>query len=177
MFFESWFGLIRVIVVGVVAYIAVIIWLRISGKRTLSKWNAFDFVATIAIGSILASVIVSKDVALAEGVLAFGLVVALQFVVTWLMVRSAEFQKLVKSEPTLLMFNGEFRHNTMREQRVSEGEVRAAIRSAGLASARDAEAVVLETDGSFSVVKRSIEGASDALEDVEGYSSKPRSSG
>ena len=93
------------------------------------------------------------------------------------MVRSAEFQKLVKSEPTLLMFNGEFRHNTMREQRVSEGEVRAAIRSAGLASARDAEAVVLETDGSFSVVKRSIEGASDALEDVEGYSSKPRSSG
>lgn len=177
MFFESWFGLIRVIVVGVVAYIAVIIWLRISGKRTLSKWNAFDFVATIAIGSILASVIVSKDVALAEGVLAFGLVVALQFVVTWLMVRSAEFQKLVKSEPTLLMFNGEFRHNTMREQRVSEGEVRAAIRSAGLASARDAEAVVLETDGSFSVVKRSIEGASDALEDVDGYSSKPRSSG
>ena len=168
MFFEGWFGLIRVVVVGVLAYVALIVWLRLSGKRTLSKWNAFDYVATIAIGSILATVIVSKDVALAEGVLAFGSVIALQFAATWLLVRSARLRKLVKSDPTLLMRKGKFLHSAMKAQRVPRSEVLAALRSAGLASLDDAEAVVLETDGSFSVVKRSESGSVDTLEDVEG---------
>lgn len=170
MFFESWFGLIRVVVVGVLAYVALIVWLRISGKRTLSKWNAFDLVATIAIGSILATVIVSKEVPLLEGVLAFGVVVALQFAVTWLTVRSGMVDRLVKSSPTLLMLKGRFLHDAMKEQRVSEGEVRAALRSAGLATVGEAEAVVLETDGSFSVVKKSNDGSQNTLEGVEGYS-------
>ncbi len=54
------------LIVGNLAYVALIIFLRVSGKRTLSKWNAFDFVVTIALGSILASVVVSKDLVLVE---------------------------------------------------------------------------------------------------------------
>ncbi len=51
MFFDDWFGIVRILIVGVLAYAALIIFLRVSGKRTLSKWNAFDFVVTIALGS------------------------------------------------------------------------------------------------------------------------------
>ncbi|MCY7376749.1 MAG: hypothetical protein LH472_12385 [Pyrinomonadaceae bacterium] len=87
MFFDDWFGLIRILIVGVLAYSALIFVLLASGKRTLSKWNAFDFVVTIALGSTLATVIISKDVSFAEGVLALGLLVGLQFVITWLSVR------------------------------------------------------------------------------------------
>ncbi len=167
MFFDDWFGLIRILIVGVLAYAALIIFLRVSGKRTLSKWNAFDFVVTIALGSTLASVIISKDVVLIEGVIAFALLIGLQFVITRLSVKFDFIKNVVKAEPTLLFDKGEFLNETMRRQRVTESEIRAAIRSNGLAAIEDAEAVVLETDGTFSVVKKSANDSRTALKDVK----------
>src|SRR5688572_2573928 len=99
MFFDNWGELGRVALVGVCAYVALVFMLRISGNRTLSKLNAFDFVVTVALGSTLATVLLSKEVALAEGVLALGLLIALQFLVTWTSVRLPWFNQLVKSEP------------------------------------------------------------------------------
>ena len=81
MFFDSWAELGRVTVVSVCAYAALVLLLRVSGKRTLSKMNAFDLVVTVALGSTFATVLLSKDVALAEGVLAFALLISLQFAV------------------------------------------------------------------------------------------------
>ena len=151
-FFDNWAGLLRVIVVGTLAYVALVVLLRTSGKRTLSKMNAFDFVVTVALGSTLATIILSKDVALLEGIVAFGLLIALQFVITWLSVRFAVVGKLVKSEPTLLFYQGQFLRRQMRHNRIVESEVLAAVRSQGMASLDDAEAVILEADGSFTTV-------------------------
>lgn len=162
MFFNTWTGLARIAVAGTLAYVALIIWLRISGKRTLSKWNAFDSVVTIAIGSTLATVLLSKEVALAEGVLAFALLIALQFLITWLAVRVRAIRRLIKAEPTLLLSEGQFLQAALRAQRVTESEIRAA----GIAAMEDAEAVVLETDGSFSVLRRGQQGSRSALADV-----------
>ncbi len=167
MFFDNWSGIIRILIVGVLAYIALIIFLRVSGKRTLSKWNAFDFVVTIALGSILASVVVSKDVVLIEGVIAFALLIGLQFVITRLSVRFDSIKNVVKAEPTLLFNKGEFLNEAMFRQRVTESEIRAAIRSNGLAAIEEIEAVVLETDGTFSVVKKSANDSRTALKDVK----------
>ena len=80
--------------------------LRVSGKRTLTKMNAFDLVVTVALGSTLATVLLTKSVALAEGITAFVLLIFLQFVLTWLFVRSQAASRLVKSEPTLLVYQG-----------------------------------------------------------------------
>ncbi len=110
MFFDSWSGLGRVLIVGVFAYGALVLILRVSGKRTLSKMNAFDFVVTIALGSTLATILLSKDVALAEGLLALALLIGLQFVITWLSVRSPTVNRLVKAEPALLFHRGHFLH-------------------------------------------------------------------
>ena len=154
MFFDNWPGLGRVLIVGTLAYAALVAILRISGNRTLSKLNAFDFVVTVALGSTLASIITSSGVALAEGLLALALLVGLQFLVTWLSVRSSAVSHLVKSEPTLLLYRGEFLHQRMRRARVTEEEVRAAVREQGVGSLGEVEAVVLETDGSLSVVKQ-----------------------
>ena len=166
MFFDDWFGLIRILIVGVIAYGALIFLLLASGKRTLSKWNAFDFVVTIALGSTFATVIVSKDVSFAEGVFALGLLIGLQFVITWLSVRFKWVESLVKAKPTLLFSQGEFLSDAMRRQRVVEGEVRMAIRAKGIAAVEEVEAVVLETDGSFSVIKKSKTDSRTALEGV-----------
>jgi uncharacterized membrane protein YcaP (DUF421 family) len=153
MFFDSWFGLLRVLVVGTLAYGALVAMLRMSGKRTLTKLNAFDLVVTVALGSTLATVLLSKSVVLAEGVLAMALLVLLQFVITWLSVRSPGFRNLVKSEPTLIMHQGEFLDGAMRAQRITQDEIMAALRSNGVMDASQAAAVVLETDGSITVIK------------------------
>ena len=153
MLFDSWTGLGRVLLVGTFAYVALVAILRISGKRTLTKLNAFDLVVTVALGSTLATVLLSKSVALAEGVLAMVLLVFLQFLITWLSVRSPGFRDLVKSEPTLIMRQGEFLDGAMRAQRITRDEVMAALRSNGVMDASLAAAVVLETDGTIAVIK------------------------
>jgi len=155
MIFESWQGVGRVILVGVLAYVALIVILRISGSRTLSKMNAFDLVVTIALGSTLATILLSKDVALVEGIVAFIVLIGLQFIVTALSVRSNTISDLVKSEPRLLLYQGSLLHGELKQARVVEDEVMAAIRRHGIGAVEDVAAVVLETDGSFAVVRRS----------------------
>ena len=153
LFFEGWGGLVRVLVVGVLAYAGLVFMLRISGNRTLSKLNAFDLIVTVALGSTLASILTSSSVVLAEGLLALALLIGLQFAVTWLSVRSSTVAEFVKAEPTLILYRGEFLHHRMRRARITEGEVRATVREQGIGSLDEVEAVVLETDGSLSVVK------------------------
>lgn len=154
---------------GSLAYIFVIAALRISGKRTLSKWNAFDFVVTIAYGSILAAMLLSTSTSLLQGMLGLSVLLALQFLLTWLSVRSSVVQKLVKTQPTLLLFRGEFCRSALIHERVTEGEIRAAVRAQGIASLESVEAVVMETDGSFSVIQNIGSGPDSAMSDVQGY--------
>ncbi|MBW7851502.1 MAG: DUF421 domain-containing protein [Rhodospirillales bacterium] len=152
MFFDGWSDLLRILVVGSLAYAGLVGFLRVSGKRTLAKMNAFDLVVTVALGSTLATVLLNNDVSLAEGLFAFALLCALQYVVAFLAVRSAAFRKAIKSEPALLFRNGEYLRVAMTRERVSEDEIRAAIRAAGQPDPSRVAEVVLETDGSFSVV-------------------------
>lgn len=155
MFFDGWADLLRLLVIAPLAYAGLVLLLRLSGKRTLSKMNAFDLVVTVAFGSTLATVLLSKDVSLAEGLLAFALLCALQFVVAFFSVRSRRFQAIVKAEPALLYFRGKFLVEAMRRERVAREELIAAARAQGALSLRDVEAIVLETDGSFSVLSPS----------------------
>jgi uncharacterized membrane protein YcaP (DUF421 family) len=106
VFYDGWWDLIRILVLGTAGYAALLLLLRTSGKRTLSKLNAFDFVVTVALGSTLATVLLSDSVSLVDGVTALALLVALQYAVAWASVRSAAIERLVKSEPTLVYHHG-----------------------------------------------------------------------
>lgn len=169
IFFAGWAGLGRILVVGVLAYAALVLLLRISGKRTLSKMNAFDLVVTVALGSTLATVLLSKDVPLAEGVLAFVVLVGLQYALAWLSSRSGKVLAVVKSEPTLLLYQGKVLHEALRKERVAEVELLAAIRNEGYPDVQDIEAVVLETDGTFSVVRKGGDEKPGSLKNVSRY--------
>jgi uncharacterized membrane protein YcaP (DUF421 family) len=152
MLFDGWSDLIRMLVVGTLAYAGLVAILRVSGKRTLAKMNAFDLVVTVALGSTFATVLLSNDVSLAEGLLALLLLCLLQYVVAFLSVRSSWFRHVIKSEPALLLRRGEYLRDAMRLERITEDEIRAAARAAGKANLADIEAVILETDGSLSVI-------------------------
>jgi uncharacterized membrane protein YcaP (DUF421 family) len=152
MFFDSWTSIFRVIVVGVLAYAGIVFLVRISGKRTLAKMSAFDLLVTVALGSTLATILLSKDVALAEGLTAFGLLISLQYIVASLSIRSNTIRKLVKSDPRLLFYQGHFIDSALKAERVTVEEVYAAIRAQGISQLAQVEAVVLETDGSFTAL-------------------------
>lgn len=155
MIFDGWDDLARILVIGVTAYAALIAILRASGKRTLSKMNAFDLVVTVAFGSTLSASLLDSSVSLSEAVLAFAVLAALQYAITFASVRSERIQSLFKASPTLVFRDGAAIEAALRDQRVTREEILAAIRAAGHASTRSVAAVVLETDGSFSVLARS----------------------
>ena len=155
MFFESWTSLLRVLLSGLLSYCALIVLLRVSGKRTLSKMNAFDLVVTVALGSTLATILLDNSIPIVNGLFALGLLILLQYAITWAAVRSHTVHSLVKSDPTVLLLNGRYLEGAMREQRVTRDEIEAALRDHGSATASNIACVVLETDGSLSVVPSS----------------------
>lgn len=156
-FFEGWDSLVRILLVGPAIYVALVTTLRISGKRTLSKLNAFDLVVTVALGSVLGAVLVNGSISVAEGVVAIAVLVLSQLVVTFLSVRWPRFERFVKAEPSVVLENGIPRTDEMREVRVTRQELRAAMREAGVTAEEHVQAITLETDGSLTVVERSSE--------------------
>jgi len=151
MLFQDWEGVVRTLLVGVLAYVVLVAFLRISGKRTLAKLNAFDLVVTVALGSTLSAILLQESIALAEGTAALVLLIAMQYGVAFLSVRWKGFAKVVRSEPSLLIRNGAFCEAALRSERVTRDEALGAIRAAGGRTVEDATFVILESDGMMSV--------------------------
>lgn len=177
MWFDDWNDILRVVVAGVSAYVAVVVLLRISGKRTLAKLTAFDLVVTVAVGSTLATILLSSDVAIAEGVTALALLAVLQTAVALLSSRIKMGRSIVTSRPTLLLSHGRFRTEEMRKARISFGDIRQAVRSAGQGDLGAIGAVVLESDGSLSVISEKSLGDHSALAEVEHHEQRMRRTG
>lgn len=154
MFIQSWSGIVRTVLVGSLAYATLVVFLRISGKRTLAKLNAFDLVVTVALGSTLSAIILQESISLAEGATALALLIFLQFVVTFWSVRSARFANAIRSEPALLARKGQFCSDAMKRERITEDEALSAVRAAGGKDITQVESLILESDGTLSVVLR-----------------------
>jgi uncharacterized membrane protein YcaP (DUF421 family) len=167
MWFDSWWQLVRVLLVGTAAYATVVVILRVSGKRTLAKLNAFDLVVTVAIGSTLATILLSSDVSWSEGAIALALLAALQFLVSWTTVRLPRGRSMVTARPTLVLRDGVLLSEGLAQQRLTANEVRQAVRSTGIGDLSEVSAVVLETDGTLSVVTRGEVGDWSALQDLD----------
>ena len=117
-------------------------------------------------GSTLATILLSKDVSWSEGATALGGLALLQYVVALTSARRPRAREAITSRPTLLAREGELLHGAMKDQRVAEAEVRQALRVAGTADLSSVAAVVLETDGSISVITGDAVGDGWALQDV-----------
>jgi uncharacterized membrane protein YcaP (DUF421 family) len=174
MWFDSWSDISRVLAVGAAAYATLLVLLRLSGKRTLAKLNAFDWVVSVAFGSTLATILLSSDVSWAEGVTALVLLAALQYAVarttTWL----PRGRSVVTARPTLLLEDGRPIPEALDAQRITMSELRQAVRATGSGDLSSVAAVVLETDGSMSVVSVDQAGNRSALEGVAGAAEQGR---
>mgnify|MGYP001554028182 CR=1 FL=1 len=151
MWFDSWTDIARVLLVGAAAYVFLIAALRLSGKRTLAKLNAFDLVVTVAVGSTLSTILLNADVSFAEGAFALALLAAMQCLVAKI-ARQPIGRAVVTARPKVLLTNGTFLHDALRSERVGVEDVRQAVRASGHGDLAAIAAVVLESDGSMSVI-------------------------
>lgn len=174
MWFDTWGDLARVVMVGAAAYAFLVVALRLSGKRTLGQLNAFDFVVTVSLGSVLATILLSSDVSWAEGATALALLVGLQLVVAWVSARRPRARNVFTSGPVLLLSAGRPLEDRLRSHRLTESELRQAVRMQGIGDLSEVAAVVLETNGKLSVITSDTYGDGSALQDINGAEDLPR---
>ncbi|QXP78870.1 MULTISPECIES: DUF421 domain-containing protein [Winogradskyella] len=163
---DDWFkfstdGFLSIILTAIGIYIALIILTRISGKRSFSKMSSFDFAMTVSIGSILATVIVSKSVSLQYGILGLVIIYSLQMLVATFR-QWQPIQDLVDNKPTFLMKNGQLLKDNLKKCKVTESDVKAKLREANVIQLSEVKAVVFESTGDISVLHGSDDKVVDA---------------
>ena len=143
--------IVQMLLIGAIFYVVLVLLLRLSGKRSLAKMNMFDFVVTVALGSILANIALAGT-PLVDGILAIALLLGLQYLISWLSVHYDSFDRFIKPEPTLLFYNGEYIPKALKKERVSQRELDENIRGNGFTGKSEVFAVVLETTGELTVI-------------------------
>ncbi len=154
MLFSDYNTLINILIKGVSIYLFIILALKLFGKRSLAKLNAFDFIVTIALGSILASTLTNSKVAVSDGFVSILIVLILQYFVSNFAVKIPFLNKFIKSEPALLYHNDTFLTKALEKERIQKEEVMQAVRESGEDDMTQIKQVILETNGSLSVIKK-----------------------
>ena len=152
--FDSFPSLLWVGLSCVIFYLLMIVATRIVGLRSFTTFSSFDFLVTLAMGALLASTIVSREIALIEGITALVSLFALQIGVANLRTRWSWIRKWVDNEPTMLMEDGEILYDNLRAVRITEGELMAKLRVNNVYNYDQVKAVVLESSGDVSVIQR-----------------------
>lgn len=172
---EQWF-LVPFSVLGMVllstlcVFIAVIAFTRLAGLRSFSKMSSFDFAMTIAVGSLMASTLISKDPPLLQGVVALAAIFGLQKAIS-IARRFSWFSRILDNEPMLLMRDGEVLTQNLERARVTLDDLRSKLREANILERSQVRAVVFETTGDISVLHSSdasVELEAWLLHDVQG---------
>jgi len=143
----------RGVILSCLALAWVIIVVRLVGLRAFSKMTSFDFVTTVATGSLLAGASQASDWAgFFQGVLAIAMLLGAQVAVARARKASDGFEDLAQNTPVLIMSDGRFIEPALRRTRVAEADVMAKLREANVGDLADVRAVVLETTGDISVL-------------------------
>lgn len=165
--FDGWKSVLRIAIMSLLAYPFLILLLRSSGKRSLTNVNIFDFIITVTYGATLGSIITSDKVSFADGAVVLFMLTLLQYFVSKLSTNSKGFAQLIKVSPSFIYRNGEFDEESMQKHRIRKDDLRGKVRQQGLSSFEQVEAIVLEGDGSLSIIKKEDGLSKDALENVK----------
>jgi len=165
-FEASWTSTIAILLTATGIYLAIIIFTRIAGKRSFSKMSSFDFAMTVAVGSILATTILSASVSLLQGIVGLAAVYILQISAAFFR-RFTWFQEAIDNSPLLLMNGNDIIYENLKKARVTEGDLRSKLREANVLELSQVRAVVFETTGDISVLH-----TSDKEQDLEDWLTK-----
>lgn len=173
----SWEALALVGVTTVSIYLVMVALTRISGLRSFSKISSFDFAVTVAIGSLLATTILSPDPPLLRAAGALAFLYAIQIGVAVLRTRSSRIRALVDNAPLLLMDHGEVMPENLAKAQLTEADLRGKLREANVLRYDEVRAAVMESTGDVSVLHGPPDGAElddRLLEDVRRHGGQER---
>lgn len=153
---DEWFkfsmdGFMSIIVTAVGMYLAVILFTRLFGKRSFSKMSSFDFAITVALGSIVATAVLSKSVSLRDGITGLAILYALQLITAFLR-RYSVVSSITDNRPLFLMKEQTILYHNLKKARVTESDLRAKLREANVLQLSQVRAVIFETTGDIAVL-------------------------
>lgn len=154
IFFSDIEKIASIVVASTAMYVLTVALIRVSGKRSTSQMNNFDWVVTVSIGSIMSSGALLSSVTVSQAATAITVLLGLQWLVTKLSVHSRRFSNFIRAEPSILVENGQYCHSTMKRVRVTEAEIQAAIRQAGSPALDEVRWVIMESNAGMTVLRR-----------------------
>jgi len=141
--------------------------IRFNGLRTLSKMTNFDFVTTIAFGSLLAGAGQASDWgAFVQSLAAMGGLILAQAVISFTRLRSQAAAQAIGNQPCLIMCDGEFRDRALRANNMRREDMIAKLREANVLQMSEVRAAILETTGDVSVLHGATTPEETLLKDV-----------
>ncbi|XMO88171.1 YetF domain-containing protein [Algibacter sp. AS12] len=144
------------VIISVFAIFSItIIITRIFGLRTFAKMSSFDFASTIAVGSILASIIINKDQSILKGALALVCIIGFQTLFAFLVRKIDLFKNLFTNKPQMLMKDGEIYYENLKNCNVDISDLMAKLREANVHQLSEVQAVIFESTGDISVLHSS----------------------
>lgn len=151
-----------------IVVVVLLIGFRLTGKRELSQFNVYDLAMLMALANAVQNAMTGGLGNFPIGVATSSTVVVAAWAISRLLGRRSTLEARVLGSPVLLVNDGHVLQDRLRRERVSSDELDEACRERGMASPRDARLVVLEVDGSISVV------AKDKSSDQSSSEGRPR---
>ena len=142
------------IVRSVVVYLFLLAAFRLAGKRQLGQMTAFDLVVVLVISNVVQNALIGNDNSLGGGLIGATVILVLNAIVAWVTFQHKPLERLVENSPTVLVRHGRVLRDSLRRERLSLPEFRAALRKQGVVSLKDVRYAVLEEDGHLSVILR-----------------------
>ena len=144
---------LELVVRGVVVYVALLVALRIFGKREVGQFTLYDLVFVLLVANALQPAMTGPDSSLTGGLVLILSLVTANAVVNMLD-RVPMIHRLFTPRPSVIIKDGKYIKAEMDREGVTEDEIEMAIREHGLSGAQDARLAVLESDGTISVVPK-----------------------
>ena len=158
MNWQSWFTiewqqLAGIALSAVGLYIILILFTRLMGLRSFSKLSSYDFAMTVAMGSILASTVLSKSPSLLQGTVAIGILFLIQGFISVIRRRFKSVKALIDNQAIIVMAQGQYIEDNLQKAHLSHSDVQEVLRKNGIKSKKQVFAVIMETTGDMSVIK------------------------
>lgn len=138
---------------GVWVYGALLLMLRLSGKRTVGQFTPFDLLLILLISEAASNALTGGDDSVLGGLTVCATLIALNALIGMLTARFRGVERLVEGEAVLLGRNGRLFHAALRRHRISEADMKKALREADC-RLRDLRCAFLEANGSISILRR-----------------------
>ena len=141
--------IIEKIIRAVLVYIALVVLLRLFGKRELAQLNPFDLVVLLTLSNTVQNAIIGNDNSLTGGIVGAVALLAMNYLVVRFLFRHRRLDQILEGEPTVLIDNGQVMHKALAKELLTESELVTVVRRQGYESVREVQSCILEPGGFF----------------------------